>query len=122
MMCPSQPIRPRVLVCGSRGWTDAEYIEDRLAELPKNTEVLHGGAQGADHLAERACAALGLRMHIFLPLYEQDGRAAPLERNKRMLDQKPERVIAFWDGRSTGTAHTMSEAYRRGIPVEKHVL
>jgi len=35
-----------------------------------------------------------------------------------MLDWEPELVLAFWDGRSTGTEHTITEANRRGIPVE----
>jgi hypothetical protein len=35
-----------------------------------------------------------------------------------MLDQNPGLVIAFWDGKSRGTAHTIGEARRRGIPVE----
>lgn len=39
-------------------------------------------------------------------------------RNIEMLDQKPDLVLAFWDGASTGTGHTVAEAGKRGIPVE----
>jgi hypothetical protein len=35
-----------------------------------------------------------------------------------MLDEKPDLVIAYWNGKSNGTAHTISEARKRGIPVE----
>ena len=40
-----------------------------------------------------------------------------------MLDQKPDLVLAFHDdlGKSRGTADTVGEAKRRGIPVE-HVF
>lgn len=27
-------------------------------------------------------------------------------------------VLAFWDGRSKGTAHTIAHAVRRGLPVQ----
>jgi hypothetical protein len=35
-----------------------------------------------------------------------------------MLNGSPDLVIAFWDGESRGTRHTIDEAKRRGIPVE----
>lgn len=44
-------------------------------------------------------------------------RAGPI-RNQLMLDQNPDKVIAFHDGRSRGTLHTITEARRRGISVE----
>jgi ABC-type Fe3+-hydroxamate transport system substrate-binding protein len=40
-------------------------------------------------------------------------------RNAAMLDLQPDLVIAFSNG-SPGTNSTMTEARRRGIPVEVH--
>ncbi len=34
-----------------------------------------------------------------------------------MLESKPDLVLAFWDGQSRGTKHTITEARRRNIPV-----
>ncbi len=45
------------------------------------------------------------------------GRRAGPERNIRMLDSTPDLVLAFWDGQSRGTRHTISEARRRNITV-----
>jgi hypothetical protein len=35
-----------------------------------------------------------------------------------MLDDEPDRVLAFQRNGSRGTQHTIDEARRRGIPVE----
>ena len=107
----------RVLVCGSRTWTDAKTIEKRLRELPRGSEILHGGARGADTLA--AGIALGLGFYVEeWPADWTLGARAGLERNLRMLDEEPDLVLAFWDGSSTGTAHVVHAARRRGIATE----
>lgn len=107
-----------MLVCGSRGWKDAEAIEERLAELPPASTIMHGRALGADYLADRAARVLGHAVEQFPADWETHGRRAGIVRNLQMLDQRPELVLAFWDGSSPGTAHTIEEARRRGIPVE----
>jgi hypothetical protein len=46
------------------------------------------------------------------------GRRAGILRNLAMLDDEPDRVLAFQRNGSRGTQHTIDEARRRGIPVE----
>lgn len=41
-----------------------------------------------------------------------------LKRNVTMINQNPSRVIAFWNGHSLGTAHTIALATLKGIPVK----
>lgn len=85
----------KVLVCGSRVFANpfAGYaIDARIAALPDDAHVIHGDARGADNLAASAAMLRGLRVSDL--------------------------VIAFWDGESKGTAHTIGEARKRGIPVE----
>lgn len=108
----------RVLVCGSRSWHSAEPIRERLRQLPRGSTVLHGGARGADRLAGTVAALLGLRVVEYPAKWRERGNRAGLERNLVMLDEQPDLVLAFWDGRSTGTAHVLSEAQRRGIALE----
>ena len=107
----------KVLVCGSRSWDDWLAVAERLGRLPRGTTVIHGGARGADQIAARCASRLGLRIEEFLPDWS-NGKRAGLDRNLVMLDQQPDLVIAFWDGRSTGTTHTIAEASKRGIPAE----
>lgn len=110
---------PVVMVAGSRTWEDYAAVYDRLAAMnPKPKLVLHGGAQGADRHAERACSRLGIKTYSLLPRYSVHGPKAPLRRTDALLDEAPDLVLAFWDGRSPGTGYTIREAEKRGIPVE----
>jgi SLOG family YspA-like protein len=110
----------RVLVCGSRRWHDRDRIASRLADLPPSddTMVVHGAAQGADRIAEQEAQKLGLFVEAHPADWEQHGKRAGILRNIEMLDSGIDHVIAFHDGRSTGTQHTIDEARRRGISVE----
>ena len=112
----------KVLVCGSRSWHDYERVYYWLSGFPRGTEFIHGGASGADALARRAAREQGYKETAFLARWKnEDGsfnRRAGIERNLEMLDQKPDVVVAFWDGSSRGTKHTIDEARKRGIPVE----
>jgi hypothetical protein len=110
----------RVLVCGDRNWMDRKKIEDRLLKLPVNTVVIEGEASGADSLARDVAREIGLSVLEFPADWKKHGKAAGPIRNRQMLDQKPDLVIAFHPDltKSRGTADTVREAKRRGIPVE----
>jgi len=112
----------KVLVCGSRDFanpfTVSLAIDQRMSELPVPTHVIHGAAPGADRIAAEAAERHGHNVQPFPADWETHGRRAGVIRNVQMLDEKPDLVIAYWNGRSRGTAHTVREARRRGIPVE----
>lgn len=108
----------KVLVCGSRGWYDTDTITLRLLDLPTDTYIIHGAASGADQLASEAAAHLGLLQRAFPADWRKHGKKAGILRNIQMLDEQPDLVIAFWMGQSRGTSHTITEARKRGIPVE----
>lgn len=110
----------RVLVCGSRTWDRPAWIGSRLAEFPKDTEVIHGGARGVDTIAANYAYKIGLKVTEYPADWHGQGKAAGIIRNGKMLDARPDLVIAFWDGESRGTRHTIEEARRRGIRVEVH--
>jgi hypothetical protein len=112
----AQPLR--VLVTGSRDWSQHVLLKQRLAELPRGSSIIHGGARGADQSAGQAARALGIPETAYPADWRGKGKAAGIIRNLAMLDTKPDLVLAFWDGQSTGTKHTIDEARRRGIPVE----
>lgn len=110
----------RVLVCGDRHWTNKEKIYNRLSMLPKDAEVIHGAAPGADNIAGSVAISLGLKVRTFPADWEKFGKWAGPKRNREMLDQKPDYVIAFHPNlaESKGTRDTVTEAKRRNIPVE----
>jgi hypothetical protein len=104
------PPEHRVIVCGSREWTDRALIHDTLAALTEHAGrvvIVHGAARGADRIAGEEARALGLDVEEHPADWRRDGRRAGLFRNARMLSLGCSRVIAFWDGYSRGTEHMM---------------
>lgn len=111
----------RVIVCGSREWTDRNAIAERLADLPGDTVVVHGCAKGADYMAGQEAQKLGLLVEEH-PVTKDDyayyGNRAYFLRNERMAKLGAELCLAFWDGRSRGTAMMVDLAEKHGIPLE----
>lgn len=106
-----------ILVCGSRDWTDKDIIREALPFAIEKIKIIHGGAKGADSLAGEIAKELGFEVVIFYPDWKKYGKAAGLRRNLQMLQENPYEVIAFWDGQSRGTKHTIDEAKKRNILV-----
>ncbi|MCC2545488.1 DUF2493 domain-containing protein [Hymenobacter sp. BT175] len=105
-------------VIGSRNFNGYEKVVEELDRLAQSTgepitELVSGGAKNsADTLAERYAEERGIPMRVFLPDYAAYGRAAPLIRNKSIIDACTV-LIAFWDSKSRGTAHALRLARRR---------
>lgn len=110
----------KVLVCGSRDWDDYEAIAVQLDRFSPGTDVIHGNARGADRIAAKIAANLGLHVRAFPADWREQGKRAGVVRNIAMLDENPDLVIAFQRNGSRGTQHTIDEARKRGIPVEVH--
>lgn len=105
----------KVLICGSRDWTDRDAIRRRIQTCGPGTEIIHGNARGADTLASEVAFALGLPCTPFPADWRTHGKRAGILRNLAMLDEQPDLVIAFQINDSRGTQHTIDEARRRGI-------
>lgn len=107
----------RVIVCGSRGWTDREQIANRLFDLPPGSTIVHGAAKGADRIAAQEGQKLGHLIEEH-PADWRDGKRAGFFRNERMAKLGADLCLAFWDGRSKGTSMMVDLAEKHGIPVE----
>lgn len=121
----------RILVCGSRGWTDRHRVLNELlelhneavlkgAELPlSEVTVIDGGAKGADQIAYEAAIALGMKSERYPADWNRYGKRAGYVRNQQMLDEgKPDTVLAFWDGKSRGTAMMIELSNKAKVPVK----
>lgn len=103
----------KLAIVGSRGLTVAnigEYLSDDV------TEIVSGGARGIDRLAAEYAGQRQICLTEFLPDYAKYGRGAPLMRNAQIAEYA-EAVLAFWDGKSRGTLHTISLFARLGKKV-----
>lgn len=109
----------RVLVCGGRDFRDFEFLSKTLNAVIAGKEidvVLHGGARGADTMADNWARRLGLRVKVFPAAWKQYGNAAGPKRNQEMLDYgKPDLVVAFPGGK--GTANMVKQARNAGVEV-----
>lgn len=100
-------------VIGSRSITSYPLEE----VIPADTEeIISGGARGIDTLAREYAQAHGIPCTEIRPDYARYGKGAPLRRNLEIIE-KADLVIALWDGKSTGTAHTIRKCREIGKPV-----
>jgi hypothetical protein len=109
----------KVLVCGGRDFSNEAYIWTRLNRLHaehKITALMQGGARGVDTIAgEWARSKPEITRHVCRADWEKHGKAAGPKRNARMLEWKPDLVVAFPGGR--GTADMVRQAKAAGAKV-----
>ncbi len=104
----------KVAVVGSRSLTNIALD----GYIPKEAdEIVSGGAVGVDSCAAEYAKKKGLKLTEFLPQYEHYGRAAPIVRNKRIVEYA-DKIIVFWNGRSKGTRSVIEYANKIGKPIE----
>ena len=102
-------------VVGSRTFNDYEYLKKILSWFSCK-RIISGGAQGADTLAKRYAAEHAIPFKEYLPNWDLYGMSAGFIRNKLIVDDADE-LVAFHDGKSKGTAHSIKLAEEAGKPV-----
>jgi SLOG family YspA-like protein len=117
----------RLLVCGSRAWTDPALLAATVDQLVSEhgrgrpgVVLIEGDARGADRLAGQLAHARGWQLEVYPADWHRHGRTAGIRRNVRMLrDGCPQRVVAFTDDLATspGTADLVRRAHAGGLPV-----
>jgi hypothetical protein len=100
----------KIAVIGSRSITSVD-IGRYLPEM--SDEIVSGGAAGVDRCAEEYARNKGIKCTVILPEYERYGRAAPIVRNKEIVEYA-DSVFAFWDGDSKGTLSVIKYAKQIG--------
>lgn len=111
----------KTIIAGSRS---ADSYEELCAAVAKSgfeiTEVVSGGARGADRLGEEYADKNLIPMKIFLADWKL-GRGAGHMKNWEMA-QYGEALIALWDGQSRGTCNMIYEATKKGLKVYVHKI
>ena len=111
-----------VLIAGCRDYNNyaeaKRYINRCIAEIRKRYKitVISGGARGTDNLGELYAIENGFDVKKYLPDWERYGKSAGPLRNKIMVD-KADFIICFWNGKSRGTASTVKYAIKTGKPL-----
>jgi hypothetical protein len=95
----------KLIVTGSRDWTDVEAIREVIDALPEGSIVVHGGCRtGADQVADQLARARGLTVLAYpadrrlagkrwpcgcRPItFQQFGPSAGPRRNKHMVEEE----------------------------------
>lgn len=107
----------RVAIVGSRDFPNLDQVQEYVRTLPAGTIVVSGGARGVDSTAEDEARRCGLTVVSIRPDWERYGKRAGFLRNKDIVIFA-EKVVAFWDGKSKGTAHSIELAKDYGTVVE----
>lgn len=109
----------RVLVCGGRDFSDKGRVYnflDKLNEQTTITQIIEGGATGADYLAKSWAVERGVVVRTFYADWKMYGRAAGPIRNKQMINEgDPTIVVAFPGG--SGTKNMIKQANNYDIVV-----
>lgn len=79
------------------------------------TEVISGGAHGADSAGARWAKEQHIKLTVFKPDWDRFGKRAGFIRNEDIV-AAADMVLGIWDGVSRGTANSLSIAKRLKKP------
>jgi len=110
----------KLIIAGSRDITNYLALENAMKTSgfdKEVTEIVSGGATGADTLGERWAKEHKIRVKRFPANWDRDGKAAGPIRNKAMAVYVGESgcLLALWDGTSFGTKHMLGIAKGMGM-------
>lgn len=107
----------KTIIAGSRSITDYAVLLHALTECDWTvTEVISGGARGADQLGEQFARDFGVPLTVCPANWDRYGKRAGYVRNAEMASQA-EALIALWDGKSKGTLDMIRKAVDQGLSV-----
>ena len=109
----------RVIIAGGRDFSDYQLLKDRVNYYMSNASdvvVICGEAKGADLLGKNLAKENKWLVKSFPAKWELHGKSAGHIRNKEMADNA-DVLVAFWDGKSRGTANMIEIAKKKGLPV-----
>lgn len=93
-----------------------EIVSNFVAHLKRHEHVVvSGGARGVDSWGAAFAEERGIEVEVFKPDWKKYGKSAGYKRNKEIVDAADD-VVAFWDGQSKGTLHTIQIAHKAGKP------
>ena len=103
-------------IIGSRSFNDYRLLKHILDPIIIYC-IVSGGANGADTLAERYAKENNIQTEIYPADWNKYGKSAGYIRNKDIICGC-DKVIAFWDGSSKGTYHSIKMARKLNKDVE----
>lgn len=110
----------KIIIAGGRDFSDNNLllnkVDNILANVIEDIEIVSGGADGADKIGEDYAILRAYKLTKFIPDYKQFDTQAPLLRNVEMAHYSTH-LIAFWNGKSRGTRFMIEVAEILGLKV-----
>jgi len=110
----------KVIICGDRNatfYTCGKQVKDFVYSLPSSTIIIHGGCRGVDQISGKYSHERGLACEVYSANWNKYGKGAGPIRNKLMLDQNPDLVVAFHPdiNSSKGSKNMINIAKAKGV-------
>lgn len=109
----------KVIVCGGRDFTDTGFIYktlDKYHKVNQFSELIEGDARGVDRIAGYWARKNKINNRKFPANWHLYGKAAGFIRNREMIFENPELIIAFPGGAGTNQMISLAKYYK--IPLE----
>lgn len=108
----------KLAVVGGRDFDNYDLVQDAVLTLGITYGVcdfiiISGGARGADALAKKLAQCWNYPYIEFPADWEKWGKRAGYIRNHDIVEAC-DKLIAFWDGKSKGTKHSIDLAEKAG--------
>ena len=111
----------KLVIAGGRDFDNMQLLKESLKKFYQDfgseIEVVCGMARGADMLGYNWAKQTGAEIHEFPADWDKHGKSAGYRRNEEMA-KFGDAVLAFWDGKSKGTAHMIDLAKKHGKPLK----
>ncbi len=122
----------KTIICGCRDFNSHKFFQDNIENIPwKITEIVSGGARGADAIGEEYADMMGIKLTVFPAKwndlthddaiirhgkYGKYDAKAGFRRNQTMADYA-QACICYWDGKSSGSRDMLERAGKAGLQV-----
>ena len=115
----------RIAVVGSRDYgvykdlvdgnwkQDLSLVRDFILSLPDHVTIISGGAKGPDTVAVETAKKRGLAYKVWDAEWRIYGKQAGYIRNHQIVNDC-DVLVAFWNGDSKGTRHSIDFADKQG--------
>lgn len=116
----------KVIIAGGRDFENYETLSkicDEYLKDRKNIQIISGSARGADSLGEKYAIERRFSLIKVPAKWDVYGKSAGYRRNEEMV-QMANCLIAFWDGKSKGTNHTikLAKKYKLDLKIINYTL
>jgi len=101
----------KIIIAGSRSITNPKIVEDAIQQsgwVNEITEVVSGCAIGPDKFGEMWAKKNNTPIKRFPAEWKKLGKKAGCYRNRQMSEYA-DKLIAIWDGKSTGTQNMVMQ-------------